>query len=106
MEPARLPSVRSLTELKEAQKNQKSREALSVNRLGSIRRLAQDAQTGAETVQRLCDKYQSFMSDDEIAVGEVLRREISREARQLIAEGVGHIETTCRKIINSLWGGK
>ncbi len=105
-EPARLPAVRSIDDLKQQKRKQKNREQLTVDRLGSIRRLSHEMRDGAESIERLCDKYQSFLNDGEIAVGEILRREISREARALIAEGVSHVEQTCRKIVAGLWGEK
>lgn len=83
---SRLPQVRKIQEVKDFRAAAAERQEISVRTLGGIRKKAE-----AETLQRLCEKYQAFLSDDEIGLGPEIRKAMSTECRAAL-------RATCERI--------
>ena len=95
---ARLPAVRSVADLQKIKTEAREKQEISVQRLGAISRKASTIREEAETVIRLCEKYQHFLSDDEVGLGPAVRLAMSCEARAAIRTVLGRIETVCDEI--------
>lgn len=93
---ARLPAVRSVADLQKIKTEAREKQEISVQRLGAISRKASTIREEAETVIRLCEKYQHFLSDapDEVGLGPAVRLAMRAAIRTVL----GRIETVCDEI--------
>lgn len=105
-ELSRLPSVRSVAKLREAKASHRKNELLSIQRLGGLRRIADEIRTESETLMRICEKYSAHLSDDETLLGPAVRLEICREARAAIAAVSAKIERMAAGIPAKTWSMK
>lgn len=103
---SRLPQVRKIQEVKDFRAAAAERQEISVRTLGGIRKRAEEIRDEAETLQRLCEKYQAFLSDDEIGLGPEIRKVMSKECRAALRATCERIERITAAVCVAMHGGK
>lgn len=108
---SRLPHLRRIEEVKNFQAAAAERQEISVRTLGGIRKRAEEIRDEAETLQRLCEKYQAFLKmymtpDDEIGLGPEIRKAMSTECRAALRATCERIERITAAVCVAMHGGK